>query len=215
MDAHEYLSGGYPTAIVPDLVLQGAGQVELVLILESPHSDELLCSTPVAGRAGHSALQYLLSPAVTTATLGSFIKDKHAAGDPRVAILNVSRVPLQRSAFKRVRPPVLSPTEWELLKKIRKSKARSLSGTSKTATHHVGSKLLYELQAHFDTLPMSTTGVVVTCGVFAGRFGRELHGLPGGSPHEVRHPSYNWWFRSTGQQAAKLGVVKQLFAQHT
>lgn len=211
MDFLDYLGGAHANAYVPDLVLQGAGAVELVFILESPHSDELVARHPVAGATGRSALAFLRSQPVGTDSLGEVVKKNHSARDPRVAILNIATVPLQEKAFIHSNQTAPTMNDWGLLAAIRKSKAQTVDRTPRALANQAGSALLSDLQTRIDALPKSPDTAIVTCGRFAGRFGRALSGLLAGQVLEVRHPSYQRWQRSTGVHAARLDKVRELF----
>jgi hypothetical protein len=91
-------SGIYARWHVPDLV-PSSRAVELVFVFESPHVDELRTGLPVVGTAGRSALRFLGPGQPKDRSLGHFVQQSHAAGDGRIAILNVSNVPMQETAF--------------------------------------------------------------------------------------------------------------------
>ena len=73
-------------------------------MLESPHVDELdPPRRPVVCEAGRSALKYLQGTSWSGGSLGSFVADKHAADHGRLAVVNISIVPLREGAFTRTR----------------------------------------------------------------------------------------------------------------
>lgn len=89
---------------VPDLLLTDPTQVRLLFVLESPYVDELdPPRRPVVGEAGRSALKYLQGTSWSGGSPGNFVADKHAAGDGRSTVVNISTVPLQEGAFTRTR----------------------------------------------------------------------------------------------------------------
>jgi hypothetical protein len=108
VSAIDYLSedgsGKYWRWHVPDLVPSNRA-VELVFVFESPHVDELKAGLPVVGAAGKSALRFLLPDQAGDLSLGRFVQQRHAAGDDRIAILNVSNVPMQAAAFLDIEAP--------------------------------------------------------------------------------------------------------------
>jgi len=55
------------------------------------------------GEAGRSALKYLQGTSWSGGSLGNFVADKHAAGDGRLAVVNISTVPLHEGALTRTR----------------------------------------------------------------------------------------------------------------
>lgn len=215
MQAVEYVAGAYPAANVGDLVLQGAGDVDLVFLLESPHTDELVSKHPVAGAAGRDALAILLGQTRGTQSLGLFVKDNIDAGDARVAILNVSTVPLQEKAFK-PRAKICAPplSDWNVLDDMRDAKKAARVAVSPTAQAVIAA-LHVDLQRRMREVPMATGCIVAVCGGFAHPFGRALRLAPRQRLIEVRHPSNNWWLESTGQFATNLGVVRERFLAST
>jgi len=217
MSVKDYVSeadnGSFQDCHVPDLVPRGAQLVKLLLILESPHVDELATKTPVSGKAGTAALQYLLS-AHSGERLGSYVRAKHDAGDYRVGILNVSNVPLQKKALDSSGiKSALSVHDWTVIRRVRTSSARSLMGTRCAEANAARGILLRGLQRRVDALNLDADCVVVPCGAFARRFVRELHRLPGAAPLEVLHPSRRQWLNNGSHP--NLLTLRELFAQHT
>lgn len=197
MSVDDYLAedGSGPSGAfrVADLVSRTGGVVSLLILLESPHVDELIERRPVVGSAGKSGLEFLLS-AKTGESLGNFVKAKHDVGDWRIAIMNVSIVPLQKKAFVGRTPPSVSPAEWEVLRRVRTSKARSVDGTTSAPANRVSEILLTDLQARIDGLTFGAGAAVVAAGPCAQRFARGLQRLPA-APLNVHHPSYGNWMR--------------------
>ena len=140
MTAIDYLSedgtGTYGRWHVPDLVPSNR-TVELVFVFESPHVDELRDRLPVAGAAGKSALRFLMSDQPRDLSLGRFVQQSHVAGDQRIAILNVSNVPMQAAAFVDVGAPELEEGEWALIERVRRSRSRSISSMRGAGTRAI------------------------------------------------------------------------------
>lgn len=217
MSVKDYVSeagrGIYHDCHVPDLVPTGPQLVKLLLILESPHVDELAAKTPVSGEAGMTALEYLL-PARPTESLGGYVRAKHDAGDFRVGILNVSNVPLQEQAFDDGgTKPTLSARDWLVIERIRMSTARSVTGTQCAEANAAGGILLRGLEARVDALTLDADCVVVPCGRFAQRFTRELRRLPVTAPLEVLHPSRRQWLNHANHPS--LLALQELFVRNT
>jgi hypothetical protein len=175
---------------VPDLVPPQGVAVELLLVLESPHTEEIKKGTPVIGGAGQSALEYLLGN-VTGGSLGEFVEALHAVDDYRVVIMNVSNVPLQPGAFDDEAGP-LTPDEWEVIRVVRDSKTWRVDGTLTPEANRIGLTLLAGLQDRLNRLTFAPGATVVLCGDIVQRFARSLTGLPG-TPLKVYHPSRNLW----------------------
>lgn len=216
MGVDEYLSetggGRYRKWHVPDLVPRSTQDTKILFVFESPHVDELAARIPVVGGAGQSALRYLLGATSLGDSLGSYVKLQHAAGNHRVAILNVSGVPMQVAAFQRMTAPGLSPSDWALVEKVRTSQANSVNKTRDVAANHVGDRLLRSLQARVDALQLRPDCTIIAGGVFARRFVRSLHGLPGPKVLEVLHPSRHQWIRNPDD--LDLPETRRLFLQH-
>lgn len=215
MQAVDSVTGAYPAANVEDLVLRGAGEVELIFVLESPQTDELIAKHPVAGSAGRAALAILRRQPLGTDSLGGLVERNIKAGDGRVAILNVSTVPLQNKAFK-LRTNVAAPplTDWSVLDDMRDAKktARVAVGPAAQA---VTAALHTDLQRRLRHVPMSPDCAVAVCGGFAHPFGRALSLIGAQRMFEIRHPSNGWWQRSTGQFATNLHLVRGRFLAST
>lgn len=185
--------------------------MELVFVFESPHVDELKAGLPIAGAAGKSALQFLLPGQPKELSLGRFVHQSHAVGDDRIAILNVSNVPLQQTAFVDSEAPDLEEEEWALIGKVRKSTARSLSSMRAVETQRV-SQLLAEGLCHrlagVATCPQAR---VVAAGAFAQRLVAAAYPdlLP--RPLSVPHPSFNHWHQMANQNLPDLIRTRDLF----
>ncbi len=215
MDALDYVVGAYPTAHVDDLVAQGAGTADLVFVLESPHTDELIAKHPVAGRTGRDALAILRDRPPGAESLGGVVAHNIRAGDARVAILNVSTVPLQAKAFrKRTSIPAPPLNDWGVLDDMRNAKKAAHAALDPTA-QAVTAALHADLQRRMRDVPMSAGCTVAVCGGFAHPFGRALSLTRNQTLIEIRHPSNKWWEKSTGQWKVNLGLVSYLFRLST
>ncbi|SFR84276.1 hypothetical protein SAMN05428970_2960 [Agromyces sp. CF514] len=137
------------------------------------------------------------------------------AGDARVAILNVSTVPLQEKAFKpktKIAAPPLN--DWSVLVDMRDAK-RAARVAVDPAAQAVIAALHADLQRRLRGVPMGADCVVAVCGGFAHPFGRALSLASRQTLIEVRHPSNGWWLETTGQFATNLGVVRDRFLTST
>jgi len=201
---------------VADLIPQDLSEIRLIFVLESPHVEELATGVPVVGGAGESALRFLQGAGWTGQSLGSFVKDKHAAGDARLAVMNVSTMPLQQNAYKQtsVRPD-LTDQEWNWLgATFRNSTARTVDATRDPVANGVGNLLLGSLQKRINRLRLAPGSVVVPCGRFARRYVRQLHELPG-EVLSVPHPSRNQWLPQKAPAPEKLLRLQELFIECT
>lgn len=198
-------------AHVRDLVPPAGVPVSLLMVFESPHVDEVSAGMPLMGAAGRSGLEYLRG-ARAQGSLGSFVAEKHATGDYRVAVMNVSNVPLQLAAFTTIPAPALAPADWDVLRRVRTSTARSVGGTRNPDANRIGDALLASLQARFNSMTAGGDLTVVAAGRCAQRFVRQLTGLPA-KQLRVAHPSYAQWLRYPDR--AEHAQLRRLFTQHT
>lgn len=204
-------SGPLKDAYVRDLVPPSGVPVELLFIFESPHLEEVATGTPIVGGAGQSALEYLLGNA-TGGSLGEFVDAMHSAGDYRVAVMNVSNVPLQPQAFDDDAGP-LTPDEWKVIGVVRDSRASEVDGTMTPEANRIGIIIRDGLQGRMNRLKFESGAAVVLCGDFVQRFARRLTGLPG-APLKVFHPSRNLWLNNPDRDEHKA-LRKRFLASTT
>lgn len=204
--------GEYQAWSVPDLVPSGPQRVELLFVFESPHTTELKENIPVSGSTGVSALEYLLD-ARSNESLGNYVSLKHKTGDYRVGIVNVSNVPLQKKAFTGGSNPPLSSREWQVISRVRTSKARLVDTTRLADANRAGLTLLSSLQARLDALNLDIDCTIVPAGDFARRFTKELSPLPAKVLTEIPHPSRNSW--SNSKNLPELVALRDLFSTST
>jgi hypothetical protein len=195
---------------VPDLV-PPEGAAELVFVFESPHVEELRAGLPVVGAAGRSALRFLLPDQPKDLSLGQFVEQSHLAGHGRIAILNVSNVPMQAAAFDDGDAPDLRQQEWALLEKVRRSTARSVSSMRGTEARAVTEHLVGALGDRLSKLATTGGSHVVAAGIFAQRV------MAAASPDllpgllKVPHPSFNQWNRLANQELPSLIEARRRF----
>ena len=214
MSAIDYLSedgsGMYGRWHVPDLVTSHR-TVELVFVFESPHVDELSAGLPVVGAAGKSALRYLRPGQQKDLGLGGFVQQSHAAGDGRIAILNVSNVPMQAAAFVGMEAPELEEGEWAMIGRVRRSKARSMSSMRGAGERAIAEVLVDGLCKRLLAVDLGVEGRVVAAGTFAQRV--VAAALPDLTPEPLRvpHPSFNQWNRAANQNLPALIDLRHRF----
>lgn len=202
---------------VPDLLPTDPTTIRLLFVLESPHVDELdPPRRPVVGEAGKSALKYLQGVSWGGESLGDFIAKKHAAGDGRLAVLNISTVPLQEEAFKRMSIlPALTRQDWRWLgETFRKSRASTVNATGVPKADAAGQLLLDGLQDRVDRLALDSACTVVACGKWVERYVRQLTALPG-VPLEVPHPANHQWHPRKAPLPSDLVNLRKRFLDHS
>lgn len=214
MSATEYLSetgsGMYGRCHVPDLV-PSSGGVELVFVFESPHVDELKTKLPVAGAAGKSALRFLSPGQPKELSLGRFVQQSHSVGDNRIAILNVSNVPMQEAAFVDSEAPEIGDCEWTLIERVRRSKARSLASMRGVEARAISELLVKGLRHRISDVAMGSEGRVVAAGTFAQRMVAAASPDLMPRPLHVPHPSFSQWHRMANQKLPDLIALRDRF----
>jgi hypothetical protein len=196
--------------VFPDLAPSDRA-VELVFVFESPHVAELRAGLPVVGAAGKSALRFLTCGQPKESSLGRFVQPSHTAGDDRLAILNVSNVPMQKTAFIDAESPDLAEEEWALIEKVRRSRARSLSSMRGTRKRAISEVLVDGFRRRLSGVATDSEGRVVAAGTFAQRMVAAACPDLTPSPLRVPHPSFNQWNRMANQRSTDLCAMRDRF----
>ncbi|WP_157421481.1 hypothetical protein [Agromyces sp. Leaf222] len=221
MTLQQYLqedgTGTFRNFRVPDLVPGSGDDIELLLVLESPHVDELRTGRPLAGDAGQRALAFLSPTGKPQAALGPYLALLHANSDFRIGIINVSPVPLQSAAFARHRlPPVLVQSDWELLEMVRSHRASTIANLPTRTARNANTILLPGLQARLDGVNLSSNATVFIAGNFVHRTWESLASPPKRVMLPIPHPSNGWWTRTKVQKNLDhLAELKSQFARLT
>lgn len=200
--------GAYADFLVPDLKGGHGSPVDLVLLLESPHVDELHAKQPLAGRAGRDALAFLAENVDADRSLGEEVACRQKSGDFRVAIVNVSQVPLQRQAITTATP--LDNKQWTAVEGLRRSRAREVQ-TLRAPRRQYAGYLLADLGRRVALLGIGPTTTVAAAGKFAQMFWRSLSSAPTCALLEVPHPARRQWTRAAGDAVAELGLLRARF----
>lgn len=215
MTLREYLqedgTGRYAQYLVPDLVPPAGAKVELLIVLESPHVDELKTGTPISGGAGRAALKFLLPEGSPPEPLGSFVAQRHAANDFRVAIVNACPVPLQVQAYLASNPsPLLPAADWAVMLAIQGSQKRTISEIRSVNEQDANHLLIPGLQRRISALDLSNTATVFTSGTFAQRSWKEMTSQPPATVLPIPHPSRNLWQKTmTSAYATHLAELRR------
>lgn len=214
VDVADYLVGGSPSAVVRDLLGAPGRDVEVLFLVESPHFDELDRRYPLAGITGRDALAVLESRKRNSISLGEVVKRKIDAGDSRVAIVNISTVPLQEEAFKSSqRVPTSPQIDWTPLLELREHAQDSALPWSKQA-EDARAVLLEDVQRRTETVQFGPGSIVAVCGNFAAMFGVTWN-LPTANVLRLPHPSFGHWRRvkPNTSMAANVDTVRVRFLQ--
>ena len=159
---------------VPDLVCEDA---KIIFILESPHTDEVKNTYPVAGKSGKDMSQVLFN---LDEAFGKLIYEKKIKN---IGILNISNYPLQKSAYKDKNFKNL-----EFFEKIRQNpKLRKKDNPI--------NKVIREMMGDFKSrLEVFKNKKIVLCGNFAQNcFDTVFNEDDFTNILRVPHPSFNNW----------------------
>ena len=212
----EYLTedgtGSQEESHVGDLIPPAGRSIGLVVIFESPHLDELASGLPMSGRAGRDALRFLTRQDDTTDALGPFVKSVNRRNIAGIALVNVSGVPLQKTAYS---DPALRPrvtdAEWDMLDKLRASTPRKVSTIRPGLRKESAQLLLGGFQSRITSLGSLSGATVAVAGTFAQLYWRSIQSTPVAHLLEVPHPSYDQWNRPTNQGHKSLAALQQAF----
>lgn len=196
MTLREYLSedgtGPYAHYYVRDLLGEDARKLELLLILESPHTQEILTKIPLSGSSGVNATKFLFGGEPPSQALGLLVASRHQGRDFRVGIMNVSPVPLQELAKDGATGVSLTESERVELSNFRQSKAPFGTIDELRPTDRIRER--FDERLHRASLRPSTQVFVAGKAaqrVWAGRRSeRQL------TAHFVPHPARGWWSRA-------------------
>ena len=210
-----------------------------ILVLESPHVDEVRAGHPLAGNSGRAVTRALKRNTSIRSTLEQIERMnqdneaigcilKHRPGTLRLGLMNASRLPLQIMVYcsrrKMARPAAFRETDrwyhWQ-----RHSEFLCFLQTVKynpellsvEAGHHafrVYRALLNDLKSRLERLP--TGALVVPCGKVARAFVdgvtnlKKYQGEAQIWNRQVPHPSFGHWNQSSNVQNV-LSLVNRIY----
>lgn len=216
MNAIEYLgedgTGRFGRWHVPDLTPAGSA-VELIFVFESPHVDELKARVPVFGAAGKSAIRFLLSDPTLDTSLGRFVQQRHSEGDGRIAVMNVSNVPMQAAAFVNSEAPEVVEEDWARIERVRTSRARTVASMRGDGAREISEVLVRGLRDRLDALTRNSECRLVAAGVFARRMVDAVPDDLIGARLHVPHPSFNQWGRVVNHEQTDLVELRRHYGR--
>lgn len=192
---------------VPDLILNHA-KVRAVLILESPHSDEVSRGYPLAGSSGRAVSRFLVRdiPGLRredeNKAFGCLIRCREVE---TVAVINCSQFPLNKTVYDCdcYREHAARIEGWDLIRRNPKSKRR----TDK-AHEELEAEIVRGLAERLQEFP--ETALLFPLGTLAYKLSHRVKNL--GSrlyEGEIPHPSFNQWFWPRNQ--ARLNAFREVF----
>jgi len=141
-----------------------ATESKITFILESPHKNEICEGYPLAGKAGKEISKVLIKESNLSfgeeAKTGSLIN--------KVSIINVSKVPLQGSAYCCEKNKPSNIDIYEKLKKIIEQGADFSTRHQKQTLNQLKAKIYTSCLDELQKLPNNT--FIVPCGKFAREF---------------------------------------------
>ena len=189
------------SSVVPDLPEGDWGGVKVVLLLESPHTDEVQAGRPLAGNSGVSVTRKLGENVPAMRGVAGAVDgvvpafgDLVAQGDRRVSwlgIMNASRLPLQASAYRADIPA------WsEFAKCLPYVRGKRPVTERNEAALLMERAIVRDLQERLDGIPAGNGLLLVCCGEFAQRIFERTRVRDTIRIAYAPHPSYNLWTRT-------------------
>ena len=186
------------SSVVPDLSEGDWGGVKVVLLLESPHTDEVRAGRPLAGNSGASVTRDLGENVPAMHGVAGAVGDLVANGDRRVSwlgIMNASRLPLQASAYPangadhRVDIPAWS----EFAKCLPYVRGKRSVTERNEAALLMERAIVEDLQERLDGIPAGNGLLLVCCGEFAQRIFERTRVRDTIRIAYAPHPARNQW----------------------
>ena len=178
-----------PKYFVKDISNCNNTEVEYIILCESPHIEEVEHEPPLplVGDSGKAIASFLFDE---NCSIGELIQDKSKINLPKIAIVNVCNVPLQK----------ISHNENDV-KNLSLDYLRNNCKIIDDLTENLKKRLL----------PYSNAQVIVVCGEFAQKYyDRIKDNFKKVKPLYVPHPSRNHW-KFVYEHKDDISVLKWLF----
>ena len=191
------------SSVVPDLPTGDWSGVRVILLLESPHTDEVPQHRPLVGPSGASATRGLgtVIPAMHGAdALGDLV----ASGDPRVSwlgIMNASRLPLQVDPYSESdagRPEDI-PAWSAFAKCLPYARGERRVTERNEAALLLERAIVEDLQERLNGIPTGRDRLLVCCGAIAQRILERTQVPDGIRVVYTYHPSYGQWHKHANE----------------
>ena len=163
------------SSVVPDLPTGDWNGVRVILLLESPHTDEVPRGRPLAGDSGNSVAERLAENIPAMHGVVGAVGDLVASGDPRVSwlgIMNTSRFPLQAGPYLEsdAGRPADIPAWSEFTRCLPYVRYEKRPVTERNeAALLLERAIADDLQERLDRIPTGNDLLLVCCGVVAQR----------------------------------------------
>ena len=186
-------------SVVPDSPKGDWRGVKAVLLLESPHKDEVKARRPLTGNSGISVTKGLGENVPALSGICGAFGDLVANGDQRVSwwgIMNASRLPLQAGAYPangaahRANIPAWS--EFANCLPYVREECRPVTERNEAALL-LERAIVEDLQERLDGIPAENDFLIVCCGRFAQRIFERTEVRDTVRIAYALHPSNNQW----------------------
>ena len=204
------------SSVVPDLPEGDWSGVKVVLLLESPHTDEVPAGRPLVGGSGKSVTKGLGENVPAMRGVAGAVGDLVADGDRRVSwlgIMNASRLPLQPGAgtypANGVDRPADIPAWGEFERCLRYVRGKRPVTERNEAALLLERAIVADLQERLDGIPAGNDLLLVCCGEIAQRMFERTRARGTIRIAYAPHPSKSWWQRYTNEmQGVYDGIAR-------
>lgn len=220
---HEAVEQDFGCYVVPDLcTVQPAPKT--ILLLESPHYDEVHAGHPLAGASGkevtkvlkcNCSIQTMLSQIESANRVSSGNEAigcilKRCPGTLRLGLMNSIRLPLQIKAYRgsqQYHRRLFGEFLCLLLQTVIRNRSTLLSDEALPRASRIYRVLLNDLKSRLENLPEEA--LVVPCGEAARDFlekARSLEGYQGAAriyDQEIPHPARGHWKRNASNDCVQ------------
>jgi len=173
--------------LVEDLL---GNNIKILLILESPHTDEIRYKYPVAGDTGIEISKYLLDE--VNEPIGKYIKEH--LDNSIYGIMNCCQIPMQESPYC---SNFQKKEIFDAFKTIRKTE-EDVEKRNNENTKFVDNQICNDLKRRLlSIIKKSEIQLIVPCGNMANYFINKCSNIIGEIEiyKDIPHPAYNNWSR--------------------
>lgn len=185
--------------LVPDLPVEGGERVKAILVLESPHRQEVVDSRPLSGKSGKSVAEKIREYMPNARGISGAIGKLVAEGDSHVSwlgIVNACRLPLQAEAYSGAQSKKCRrcPAWSECIPWVRKIQKRRVN-ERKEAAILLERAIAQDLQARMDRFVNGRRALLICCGETAQRIFESTNVQNRARIAYAPHPSNGLWSR--------------------
>lgn len=193
--------------IVNDLM---PNTINLLFVLESPHTAEVTTGVPLAGSSGiivTEVLKMALNLEDNCTPFGVLVRDNLQKF--KIGIMNSSPIPLQEGAYNDISPS--SRKFIGILKTVRKNTVLRTRNTTYGTGKEIN-RVINLIKSNFakriNKAPITSNTIVILCGDFSKSMWPSCMELKIKELHELPHPSMGQWFEQ--KNISKIITLKRL-----